>query len=63
MVFCIYVGNISNRTDSRAFEKVFEAIGKCQIDKRNKFAFVEFQKEKDAQDAINKYDGYKLDGL
>ncbi|KAI9016076.1 hypothetical protein DFJ74DRAFT_679428 [Hyaloraphidium curvatum] len=30
---------------------------------RNKgFAFVEFEERKDAEDAFDKYDGYKLDG-
>ncbi len=59
----LFVGNISKNIDQRQLEKAFISFGKCKIDKRTSYAFIEFDDEIDAEDAKNKLSGQDFGGL
>jgi RNA recognition motif-containing protein len=59
----LYVGKLSYRTRERDIEDLFSKYGKISAcDLKQGFAFVEFDDERDAEDAIRGLDGIELDG-
>lgn len=59
----IYVGRLSYRTRERDLEDMFSKYGKINhCDLKQGYAFVEFDDERDAEDAIRGLDGVDLDG-
>eukprot|EP01130_Rhizamoeba_saxonica_P011742 TRINITY_DN4883_c0_g1_i1.p1 TRINITY_DN4883_c0_g1~~TRINITY_DN4883_c0_g1_i1.p1 ORF type:complete len:155 (+),score=36.89 TRINITY_DN4883_c0_g1_i1:30-467(+) len=59
----LFVGRISSRIRERDLEELFEPFGKLtRNDVKGTFAFVTFEDERDAQDAIDKLDRTDLDG-
>ena len=47
----LFIGNISNSVDASQLEKIFGEYGPCKINYKGTYAFAEFEKEKDADDA------------
>eukprot|EP01112_Ceratiomyxa_fruticulosa_P007878 TRINITY_DN2051_c0_g1_i1.p1 TRINITY_DN2051_c0_g1~~TRINITY_DN2051_c0_g1_i1.p1 ORF type:complete len:196 (+),score=34.14 TRINITY_DN2051_c0_g1_i1:94-681(+) len=58
----VYVGRIASRTRERDLEDVFSKYGRCRAEMKSGFAFVEFDDERDAEDAIRGLDNTELDG-
>lgn len=64
----VYVGNLPNYADRAAVEDLFAKFGRIseisikRTISGSPFAFVEFEDPRDAQDAIQDRDGYKVDG-
>lgn len=64
----IYIGNLPNRADRHMVEELFRRFGRIteisikRTISGSPFAFVEFEDPRDAQDAIQERDGYKMDG-
>ena len=67
----LFVGNISRNVRVRDLEEEFEHFGKCEVNSKvsnvliiqGSYAFVEFQDEKDAQDALDALQGKSMGGL
>lgn len=59
----IYVGNLSSRTREKDLDDAFYKFGKIlRVDMKNGFAFIEFDDDRDADDAIYKMNGEDIDG-
>ena len=58
-----FIGNLSKNVELRDLEKRFNAFGRCRIDKRVGFAFVEFDDEYNAEDAREEQNNENLGGL
>ena len=48
----LFVGNISHKADYYHLNKIFSKFGRCKIDKRERFAFIDYDLESDASQAI-----------
>ena len=61
----LFVGNLSNRTQTSDLQKLFDRYGRCTIDKRNmaKYAFVEYSSEQNAIKAKRELHRTSLNGL
>ncbi len=59
----IFVGNISNRTSLEELEDLFLQYGPCKMELKNKYAFIDYEREIDAEKAQLSLDNYKLNGL
>lgn len=63
----IYVGNLPMDVRESEIEDLFYKCGRItrvdvkQVSRPPAFAFVEFEDERDAEDAVRKYHGYKFD--
>lgn len=63
----IYVGNLGMDTKESELEDLFYKCGRItrvdvkQVSRPPGFAFVEFEDERDAEDAVRKFNGYKFD--
>lgn len=58
-----FIGNLSKNVELRDLEKRFNTFGRCRIDKRVGFAFVEFDDEFNAEDARDELNNENLGGL
>eukprot|EP01113_Clastostelium_recurvatum_P012448 TRINITY_DN1646_c0_g1_i1.p1 TRINITY_DN1646_c0_g1~~TRINITY_DN1646_c0_g1_i1.p1 ORF type:complete len:166 (-),score=23.18 TRINITY_DN1646_c0_g1_i1:729-1178(-) len=58
----VYVGRLSTRTRDTDLEAAFDKYGRCRVDLKSGFAFVEYDDERDAEDAIRALDNTDLDG-
>jgi arginine/serine-rich splicing factor 7 len=59
----LYVGKLSFRTRERDLEDLFSKYGKIiTCDLKQGYAFVEFDDERDAEDAVRGMDGQEVDG-
>jgi RNA recognition motif-containing protein len=47
----LFIGNLSKNVDLRELQDVFFQFGKCKVDRRSGYAFVEFDEEYNADDA------------
>ena len=47
----LFIGNLSRRVTASELEKVFGEFGRCKINFFGKYAFAEFDSEKDAEEA------------
>lgn len=66
----LFVGNISKRVTVPQFEQAFRNFGRCRVDLRvchptseKKFAFVQYDNEKEAESAKNELHNSDLCGL
>lgn len=59
----LFVGNVSDRTNNDDLNRMFMKLGSCNVDRRNKYAFVEYKSERHASEAIKKFDGMRLNGF
>lgn len=50
----LFVGNISSTISSSSFAKYFDDFGKCDVNFKGSYAFVDFSREKDAEYAKEK---------
>jgi len=58
----VYVGHLSSRTDEAELDYKFGKYGRVKsIDVKNGYAFVDFENEDDADDAIRGLDGTEID--
>lgn len=48
----LFIGNLSRRVTASELEKVFGAYGPCRINFFGKYAFAEFDVERDAEEAL-----------
>uniref|UniRef100_A0A5K3FUS0 Serine/arginine-rich splicing factor 1 n=1 Tax=Mesocestoides corti TaxID=53468 RepID=A0A5K3FUS0_MESCO len=63
----IYIGNLPPKIRSAELEEIFSKYGAiADVDVKRRqgppFAFIEFEDERDAEDAVRACDGYKIDG-
>ena len=58
----LFVGNISKNASYRDIEKAFKTYGHCKFNPRGKYAFVEFDREKDAEEARESLQGKNFGG-
>mmetsp|Transcript_24524 Transcript_24524/g.42167 ORF Transcript_24524/g.42167 Transcript_24524/m.42167 type:complete len:245 (-) Transcript_24524:552-1286(-) len=59
----VYVGHLSSRTRERDLEELFARYGRIlKCDVKFGYAFVEYEDERDAEDAIRSLDGRDVDG-
>jgi len=59
----IYVGNLSTRTKQKDLEELFSKIGKLrEVSLKGHFGFVEYDDDRDAEEAVRKLDDIELDG-
>lgn len=66
----LFIGNISKRVTASQFEQAFKTHGRCKVDLRvsaqstqKKFAFVQYENEKDAEAAKNELHNSDFCGL
>eukprot|EP00829_Urostomides_striatus_P003195 TRINITY_DN13619_c0_g1_i1.p1 TRINITY_DN13619_c0_g1~~TRINITY_DN13619_c0_g1_i1.p1 ORF type:complete len:150 (-),score=5.07 TRINITY_DN13619_c0_g1_i1:289-738(-) len=59
----LFVGNISRNVKTHDLEDEFEKIGKCSVNHKGNYAFVEYQDPKEAEDALTQLKGKNLGGL
>ncbi len=63
MPYRVYLGNISDDCRERDVEKFFKGYGKLrEISLKNGYGFVEFDDDRDADDAVHDLDGKELLG-
>lgn len=53
----LFCGNISAAVTPGEVEGKFRAYGNCHVDLKRGFAFVDFQDERDAEDALKELQG------
>ncbi|KAM7282702.1 serine/arginine-rich splicing factor 6 isoform X1 [Ixodes scapularis] len=59
----VYIGHLSYRVRERDLEKFFRGFGKIrEVLLKNGFGFVEFDDDRDADDAVYELNGRELDG-
>lgn len=58
----LFVGNISSSTSPSELDKFFEYYGPCKVNFKGKYAFVEFDEERDAEEAIEQTNNKDLGG-
>ena len=59
----LFIGNISKRLDPKEFDQKFQQYGKVKIDRRPGYAFVEYDDEYNAEQALREMDKYSFSGL
>jgi RNA recognition motif-containing protein len=58
----LFIGNISNSVKIEELQTLFEEYGPCKIKLKTSFAFVDYEKERDAEEAILHCKGKNLNG-
>ncbi len=60
----VYVGNLASDTRERDVEKFFKGYGRIrEVALKNGYGFVEFDDDRDADDAVHDLDGKQLLGM
>eukprot|EP00830_Metopus_es_P013295 TRINITY_DN320_c0_g3_i1.p1 TRINITY_DN320_c0_g3~~TRINITY_DN320_c0_g3_i1.p1 ORF type:complete len:291 (+),score=58.78 TRINITY_DN320_c0_g3_i1:11-883(+) len=59
----LFVGNISRNVKTKDLEEDFEKLGKCRVNHKGSFAFVEYDDEKCAEEAIKELHDKDMGGL
>jgi arginine/serine-rich splicing factor 7 len=59
----LFVGNVSKYISQKDLEHEFGSFGKCRVNHRGSYAFVEFEDERDAEDAKMVLNNKNLGGL
>ena len=59
----LFVGNVSKYARESELVKEFDNFGKCNVDVKGKYAFVDYDHESDAEEAMNKLSGQEFSGL
>ena len=59
----LFVGNVSKYARETDLVKEFDHFGKCNVDLKGKYAFVDYDRESDAEEAMNKLEGQEFSGL
>ncbi|CDW90887.1 rna binding protein [Stylonychia lemnae] len=59
----LFVGNISKNVRKTDLVDEFEKFGKCDINHKGTYAFIEFDSERDAEDAVTELQGKDMGGL
>merc|ERR1719246_195741 len=59
----LFVGNISKNVRQYELEDQFNKFGKCSIKQKSSFAFIEFESERDAEDAEKALQSRNMGGL
>ena len=58
----LHIGNISRYAEPRDIEKAFQTYGKCSLNHKGQYGFVEFSKEIDAEEAMDALQGKNFGG-
>lgn len=53
----LFCGNISHNASPRDVESLFMKFGQCRVDVKRGFAFVDFEDDRDAEDAMKELQG------
>jgi len=53
----LFVGNISKNVKQYQLEDAFTKFGKCSIKQKGSFAFIEYDDDRDGEEAIEKLNG------
>eukprot|EP00181_Compsopogon_caeruleus_P002690 CAMPEP_0184679680 /NCGR_PEP_ID=MMETSP0312-20130426/2520_1 /TAXON_ID=31354 /ORGANISM="Compsopogon coeruleus, Strain SAG 36.94" /LENGTH=71 /DNA_ID=CAMNT_0027129275 /DNA_START=181 /DNA_END=393 /DNA_ORIENTATION=- len=59
----LFVGGLSQHVPERELEGMFRKFGYCRVDVKRGFAFVDYDDERDAEDALREMHGRMLSGL
>merc|ERR1712194_383816 len=59
----LFVGNISKNVSISKLEDEFEKFGRCEITPRGSYAFIVFDDDKSAEEAMEQLQGLTLGGL
>ena len=58
----LFIGNVSNTITTSEFARYFEEFGKCEIKMKGSFAFVDYEEEDAADNAMDKLKGKVIGG-
>lgn len=58
----LFVGNLSRNINAVDLEKEFDKFGTCRINYKGSFAFAEYEREKDAEDALENLQNKDMGG-
>ena len=53
----LFIGNVNTNITANDLEEVFSKLGNCKIKHFGKYAFAEYEKEEDADNALEKLQG------
>lgn len=59
----LFVGNISHGASPRDVEELFKRFGDCRVDVKRGFAFIDYDDDRDAEDALKDLQGKDLNGM
>lgn len=58
----LFIGNVARSISSKDLHTIFDRYGKCAIDVKGNFAFVDFENVRSAEQAKNSMHGKELAG-
>jgi len=59
----LFIGNVSRNISAKNLEEEFGKYGTCHVNLKGSYGFVEFNEERDAEDAMSGLQGKNLGGL
>merc|ERR1712166_432431 len=59
----LFVGNISKNVKQYQLEDSFNKYGKCTIKQKGSYAFIEYESDRDGEEALEKLNGQDMGGL